>query len=142
MYKIDLDKLDLNHLYTFKEFEFINNELKTHTLVIDEKPISLFELNENGNLIPMPQSTISMEIVVAEIAHQLGNRNVQTHQKGKVTTSQGGFNFAKSNDENDEEVDVSGGNRKIRAPDIVFRTDQIGSDLRQIRSDLTFVKSD
>ena len=89
MYKIDIDKLDLNRVYTFKEFEFINNELETHTLFIDGKPISQFELGKNGKLIPMPQSPISMEVVVAEIARQLGNWNVHTHQKGKLLLLRG-----------------------------------------------------
>jgi hypothetical protein len=35
----------------------------------------------------------SREAVVAEIARQLANLNVQTQQGGAVTTSQGGYDF-------------------------------------------------
>nr|CAG8439682.1 13213_t:CDS:2 [Entrophospora candida] len=42
-HKIDLDHLDLNRTYTFEEFEFINEQLKTHTLEINGTPT-----RENG----------------------------------------------------------------------------------------------
>ncbi|CAG8713665.1 40352_t:CDS:2 [Gigaspora margarita] len=91
--KIDLNDLDLNCSYTFEEFEYINDQLKYHTFEINGQPVNLFEHDKNGNLIPMPQSTINMEAVVSEIVRQLGNWNIQTGQGGAVTSSQGGFNF-------------------------------------------------
>ncbi|CAG8684045.1 3880_t:CDS:2 [Cetraspora pellucida] len=48
------------------------------------------------------------ETVVSEIARQLANWNIETHQNGRVTSSQGGFNFN------------VGGVRTIRAPDVAF----------------------
>ncbi|CAG8701076.1 5279_t:CDS:1, partial [Ambispora gerdemannii] len=58
-------------------------------------------------LLPMPQATIGMEVVVQEIGGQLRNWNVLTRQNGAITSSQGGFDF-----------NVEG--RTIRAPDIAF----------------------
>nr|CAG8670380.1 4750_t:CDS:2 [Entrophospora candida] len=106
-HKIDLDHLDLNRTYTFEEFEFINEQLKTHTLEINETPVDLFEFNK-GKILPMPQNPISKEAVVCEISRQLGNWNVQTCENGITTTSQGGFDFNIS------------GQRAIRAPDVAF----------------------
>ncbi|CAJ0636832.1 9230_t:CDS:2 [Entrophospora sp. SA101] len=106
-HKIDLDHLDLNRTYTFEEFEFINEQLKTHTLEINETPVDLFEFNK-GKILPMPQNPISKEAVVCEISRQLSNWNVQTRQNGIITTSQGGFDFKIS------------GQRAIRTPDVAF----------------------
>ncbi|CAG8452800.1 6091_t:CDS:2 [Dentiscutata erythropus] len=36
--KISLNNIDLNHSYTIKEFELINDKLKMHTLEINENP--------------------------------------------------------------------------------------------------------
>ncbi len=71
--KIDLDNLDLKRNYTLKEFEYINDQLKNHTLKFDEKPVNLFKPDENGHLVPMPQTPICRAVIVAEIAHQLSN---------------------------------------------------------------------
>jgi hypothetical protein len=53
--KIDLENLDLNEVYTFKEFEYINDQLKNRALEINAKPINLFKF-DHGTLIPMPQA--------------------------------------------------------------------------------------
>ncbi|RHZ88066.1 hypothetical protein Glove_26g292 [Diversispora epigaea] len=117
--KIDLNDLDLNRIYTFEEFEYINDQLKYHTFEINGQPVNLFELDKNGKLIPMPQATINMEAVVSEIVRQLGNWNIQTDQGGAVTSSQGGFNFH-----------VRGG-RTIRAPDVSFTSKNVYRHLTQ-----------
>ena len=91
--EIDLDNLNLERSYTLEEFEYINSRLKNYTLEIDRHPVNLFELDENGKLVPMPQTPFKRERVVAEIARQLSNWNIQTRQNGGVTTSQGGFDF-------------------------------------------------
>ncbi|CAG8766504.1 7983_t:CDS:2, partial [Acaulospora morrowiae] len=49
--KVDIDNLDLNRIYTFDEFEFINEQLKTRTLVINGDPVNLFEFDK-GKLLP------------------------------------------------------------------------------------------
>ncbi|CAG8777631.1 36761_t:CDS:2, partial [Gigaspora margarita] len=54
-HKIDLDNLDFNRSYTLKEFEYINEQLKTRTLIVDGEPVNLFELDEKGHLIAIPQ---------------------------------------------------------------------------------------
>ncbi|KAF0550217.1 zinc finger, c2h2 domain-containing protein [Gigaspora margarita] len=56
----------------------------------------------------MPQCTIKIEAVVAQIVSQLDRWNIQTHQNGIITSSQGGFNFN------------VGGKRTIDAPDVAF----------------------
>jgi Uma2 family endonuclease len=106
--EIDLDNLDLERSYTLEEFEYINSRLKNYTLEIDGKPVNLFELDENGKLVPMPQTPCRREQVVAEIARQLANWNTQTQQGGGVTTSQGGFYFIVDHE------------AAIRAPDVAF----------------------
>ncbi|CAG8583872.1 3524_t:CDS:2, partial [Scutellospora calospora] len=106
-HKLDIDNLDFKRIYTFEEFELINEQLKTHTLKIDGNPVNLFEFNE-GKLLPMPQNPISKEAVACEISSQLRNWNVYARQNGIITTSQGGFDF-----------DISG-QRTIRAPDVAF----------------------
>ncbi|CAG8724344.1 8372_t:CDS:2, partial [Acaulospora morrowiae] len=60
--KIDINNLDLDCLYTLEEFEFINNQLKTHTLEIEGQPVNLFDFDRNRKLIPMPQSPFSREL--------------------------------------------------------------------------------
>jgi Uma2 family endonuclease len=106
--EIDLENLDLERSYTLEEFEYINSRLRNYTLEIDGQPVNLFELNENGKLVPMPETPCIRAAVVAEIARQIANWNVLTRQGGVVTTSQGGYNFT---------VDHS---PAIRAPDVSF----------------------
>ncbi|EXX78791.1 hypothetical protein RirG_011890 [Rhizophagus irregularis DAOM 197198w] len=60
----------------------------------------------------MPQTPYAREKVVAEIVGQLRNWNIETHQNGGVTSSQGGFDFN------------VGGQRTIRAPDVSFTPKQ------------------
>ncbi|GBC04733.1 hypothetical protein RclHR1_05830011 [Rhizophagus clarus] len=106
--EIDLANLDLERSYTLEEFEYINSRLENYTLEIDGKPVNLFELDKNGKLVPMPPTPCRREQVVAEIARQLANWNIQTRQGGGITTSQGGYDFA---------VDHK---LAIRAPDVAF----------------------
>ncbi|CAG8523384.1 8947_t:CDS:2, partial [Scutellospora calospora] len=115
--KIDVNNLNLDRSYTLEEFEVINDQVKTRTLEIDGHPVNLFDLDKNGKLIPMPQSSYSREKVVAEIVKQLGNWNVWTQQNGGVTSSQGGFDF-----------DVGSG-KTIRAPDIAYTPKEIDRKL-------------
>ncbi|CAG8552395.1 17545_t:CDS:2 [Dentiscutata erythropus] len=93
--------------------------VKYHTFEINGQPVNLFEHDKNGNLIPMPHTTINMEAVVSEIVRQLGNWNVQTGQGGVVTSSQGGFNFHVR------------GRRTIRAPDVSFTSKNVYRHLTQ-----------
>jgi len=99
-----------DHTYTVEQFEEVNDWLKTHSLVIiiNEIPVSHFELDLKGRLIPIPHNPIFQEVVISEIARQLLNWNIRTQQNGVVTTSQGGFNLS-----------ITGG-RTIRAPDVAF----------------------
>src|SRR6266542_4763079 len=97
-----------DHVYTFEQFELLNDWLKTNELVIDKTPISHFELDKKGRLIPLSQTPILKETAVANICGQLDRWNVQTRQNGAVTSSQGGFN-----------VSTTGG-KTIRAPDVAF----------------------
>ena len=71
--KIDLSNLDFSRPYTFEEFKSLNKQLKTSTLEVNGQPVNLFDLDENGKLVPMPQATHCMEVTVGEIARQLGN---------------------------------------------------------------------
>ena len=112
-----LENLDLDLSYTIEEFELINKQLKTSSIEIKGQPIDLFELNENGKLIPMPQVTVEFEAVVGEIARQLGNWNVWNRQDGIITTSQGGYDFN------------VGGQRKIDAPDVAFLSREVYNNL-------------
>ncbi|PKY29580.1 hypothetical protein RhiirB3_530575 [Rhizophagus irregularis] len=112
--KIDLENIDLKKVYTFKEFEYINDQLKTRTIQLDGKPVNLFEY-KNGKLIPMPQ-------VVAEIVRQLGNWNIETHQNGRITSSQGRFDFN------------VGGARTLRAPDVTFTPRQTTRSLNALQN--------
>ncbi|CAG8600549.1 46157_t:CDS:2 [Gigaspora margarita] len=107
-HKIDLDNLDFNHSYTLKEFEYINEQLKTRMLIVDGEPVNLFELDEKGYLIAIPQQPYYREKVVFEISRQLGNWILSSRNGGGGTCSQGGFNF------------YVRGNRTIRAPDIAY----------------------
>ncbi|CAG8820072.1 33569_t:CDS:1, partial [Racocetra persica] len=52
-------------------FEFINDQLKTHTLDINRQPVNLFNFDKNGKLIPIPQLLYSREIVATKIIRQL-----------------------------------------------------------------------
>ncbi|CAB4395772.1 unnamed protein product [Rhizophagus irregularis] len=119
--KIDLENIDLKKVYTFEEFEYINDQLKTRTIQLNGKPVNLFEF-ENGKLIPMPQTPYAREKVVSEIVRQLANWNIETHQNGGVTSSQGGFNFN------------VGGQRTIRAPDVSFTPKQTDRNLNGLQN--------
>jgi Uma2 family endonuclease len=119
--KIDLENLDLKRVYTFEEFEYINDQLKTRTIQLNGKPINLFEY-ENGKLIPMPLTPYARAKIVSEIGRQLANWNIETHQNGSVTLSQGGFDFN------------VGGMRTIRAPDVAFTPRQTTCDLNTLQN--------
>ncbi|CAG8444812.1 5578_t:CDS:2 [Ambispora gerdemannii] len=99
--RYDLNHLDLNHIYTFEEFEYINDQLKCHTLEINGEPVNLFELDKNGNLRPMPQKLAGNSVT------------------GSGTSSQGGFNFHVR------------GKRTIRAPDVSFTSKNVYRHLTQ-----------
>jgi Putative restriction endonuclease len=111
--------------YTIKEFEAINNWLKTHDLTINDQPISHFDLDSQGKLIPVSQTPILREVAVGEILAQLANWNILTRQNGVCTTSQGGFNFSTSR------------GRTITAPDVAFTPRKTYRNLDQ-RQLLTF----
>ncbi|PKY46622.1 hypothetical protein RhiirA4_444419 [Rhizophagus irregularis] len=119
--KIDLENIDLKKVYTFEEFEYINDQLKTRTIQLNGKPVNLFEY-ENGKLIPMPQTPYARGKVVLEIGRQLANWNIETHQNGGVTFSQGGFNFN------------VGGQRTILAPDVSFTPKQTDRNLNSLQN--------
>ena len=70
--KIDLENIDLNKVYTFKEFEYINNQLKTYTIQLNGKPVNLFKY-KNRKLFLMPQTFNARETVVLKIRRQLTN---------------------------------------------------------------------
>jgi len=108
-----------DHTYTFKQFEKLNDWLKTNELVIDKTPINHFELDSNGRLIPMPQTPYGKELAVGEIYAQVRNWNIQTRQNGGVTTSQGGFNISTT------------GGRTIRAPDVAVTPKETHRSLDQ-----------
>ncbi|GET03559.1 hypothetical protein GLOIN_2v1770913 [Rhizophagus clarus] len=74
--EIDLNNLDFERIYTFEEYKYINGWLKNYTLEINGHLVKLFELDENGKLVPMPQALRHREQVVAEIAQQLVNWNI------------------------------------------------------------------
>ncbi|CAB4401756.1 unnamed protein product [Rhizophagus irregularis] len=112
---------NLKKVYTFEEFEYINDQLKTRTIQLNGKPVNLFEY-KNGKLIPMPQTPYAREKVVAEIVGQLRNWNIETHQNGGVTSSQGGFDFN------------VGGQRTIRAPDVSFTPKQTDRGLNALQN--------
>ncbi|CAG8697974.1 2125_t:CDS:2, partial [Acaulospora morrowiae] len=116
--KIDLANLDFSRTYSFEEFESINEQLKTHSLEFNGQPVNLFDLDENGKLVPMPQATHCMGITVAEIIRQLGNWNIQTRQNGDIKASQGGFNF-----------NVGG----HRAPDVSFTPKSVSRQLTELQ---------
>jgi Uma2 family endonuclease len=119
--KIDLEKLDFRRVYTFEEFKYTNEQFKTRTIQHNGKPTNLFEY-ENGKLIPMPQTPYAREKVVPEIGRQLANWNIETHQNGGVTSSQGGFNF------NVE------GQRTIQVPDVAFTPRQTDRNLSALQN--------
>jgi len=104
--------------YSLKEFEEINDFLKTHEVQIKDMPVSHFDRDSKGHLIPMPQTPIQIEVAVGEIFRQLLNWNIHTRQNGAPTASQGGFNFGE----------------RIRAPDVSFTPSNIyrGLDNNQL----------
>ncbi|CAB4405813.1 unnamed protein product [Rhizophagus irregularis] len=106
--EIDLDNLNFERSYTLEEFEYINSQLKNFTLEINRYPVNFFELDENGKLIFITETPCMREAVVAEIAAQLRNWNIQTAQGGVITTSQGGFDFTINH------------STVIRVPDVAF----------------------
>ena len=105
--------IDLDRTYSLEEFEKINDALKTNEFQINGTPVSHFDRDVKGHLVPMPQSPIQKELVVGEIFRQLANWNIQTGQNGAPTTSQGGFDFGEG----------------IRAPDVAFTPSYIYRDL-------------
>ncbi|RHZ76449.1 hypothetical protein Glove_197g71 [Diversispora epigaea] len=119
--KININHLDLDRSYTLEEFEYINDQLKYHTLEINGQPVDLFELDEKGKLIPMPQATHCMEVTVGEIVRQLGNWNLHSRQNGDIKTAQGGFDF------------YIGDQRTIRAPDVSFTPKTVSRQLTQLQ---------
>ncbi|CAG8490608.1 6201_t:CDS:2 [Paraglomus brasilianum] len=119
--KIDLANLDFNRTYSFEEFEFVNEQLKTRTLEVNGQPVNLFDLDANRKLVPMPQATHCMEVTVATIVGELYNWNVQTRQNGDIKTAQGGFDFS------------VGGQRTIRAPDVSFTPKAVSSQLTELQ---------
>lgn len=56
--KIDIDNLDLDHSYTLKEFELINEQLKTQPLKVDGYPVNLFDLDRNDKVYSYAAITI------------------------------------------------------------------------------------
>lgn len=106
--EIDLDNLNLERSYILEEFEYINNQLKNFTLKINRHSVNFFELNENGKLVLITETPCMREAIVAEIAAQLRNWNIQTAQGGAITTSQSGFDFTINH------------NTVIRAPNVTF----------------------
>ncbi|CAB4417523.1 unnamed protein product [Rhizophagus irregularis] len=70
--KINLKNLDLTHIYTQEEIEYINKHLKTH---INFK---------NGRLLPISQSPIANEAIVHEISRQLGGYNFSVSGQKKI----------------------------------------------------------
>lgn len=107
--------------YTLEEFLKFNEWLETHEYIFEGIPISLFERESDGRLVPMPQVPIERESTVAEIAYQLKNWNDETEQHGIITTSQGGFKFS---------------NGAIKAPDVAFTPSDVccGLDVQQRRT--------
>ena len=95
--------------YSLAEFEEVNSSTRAHEVMIDDTPISHFELDSKKHLIPMPQTPIEKEAAVMEIARQLANWNIQSRQNGVCTLSQGGFNF----------------NGAILAPDVAFTPKEV-----------------
>ncbi|RIB28200.1 hypothetical protein C2G38_1563740 [Gigaspora rosea] len=116
-HKIDLDNLDFNRSYTLEEFEYVNEQLKTRTLIVDGEPVNLFEIDEKGHLFAMPQTPYRREKVVFEISGQLRHWILSSRDGGGGTCSQGGFNF------------YVRGNRTIRAPDITYTPKDIDRNL-------------
>ena len=110
---IDFCQLDLDRHYTPKEFETINDWLKTNEVGLDDRSkkhfpgsISHFDYI-SGYLVPMPQTPVQKEVVVLEIGRQLGSWNIYTHQNGAVTSSQGGFDFSITVGEKSLELQMS-----------------------------------
>ncbi|CAG8667392.1 8250_t:CDS:2 [Ambispora gerdemannii] len=119
--KINLANLDFSCTYSFEEFEFINEQLKTRILEVNGQPVNLFDLDENGKLVLMSQVTHCMEVTVGKIARQLDNWNVQTRQNRDVKTAQGEFNFSNE------------GQRMIKAPDVSFTPKVVSRQLTELQ---------
>jgi Uma2 family endonuclease len=94
-----------DRVYTLEAFAAFNDWLKTHEFSIADTPISHFERESDGRLVPMPQFPIEKEGAVGEIFGQLRDWNNDIRQHGVPTSSQGGFNF---------------GAGTVRAPDVAF----------------------
>jgi Uma2 family endonuclease len=94
-----------NSCYSLETFIEFNEWLNAHEFVIDGNPISHFERNPDGTLLPVTQAPIEKEAAAAEILIQLGIWNINFKQHGTCTSSQGGFKF---------------GAGTIRAPDVAF----------------------
>jgi Uma2 family endonuclease len=112
-------KYDPDQTYTYEEFEDINDRLKTQDVEIEGTPISHFELDAKGRLIPMPQTPIQKEIAVGAIHGLLDRWNIQAKQNGACTTSQGGFNLSTT------------GGKMIRAPDVAFTPREVYRSLTE-----------
>ena len=95
--------------YSLEEFEKISDSLKAHEVRINDTPVSHFDRDSNGHLIPVSQTPILKEVAAGEIFRQLANWNIQTRQNGATTMSQGGFDFAEG----------------IRAPDVAFTPSEV-----------------
>ena len=93
-----------NHFYTIEEFLALNDWLETHEFIVDGIPISHFERESDGRLVPIPPAVFIKEAAVGEIFGQLRDWNRNNRQYGVPTTSSGGFNFGGA----------------IKAPDVAF----------------------
>jgi len=60
-----------DRFYTLEAFEAFNDWLKTNDFVINDTPVSHFERNSDGRLVPIPQRPIEKEVIVGEIFGQL-----------------------------------------------------------------------
>ena len=105
--------------YSLEEFVKFNDWLETHEFVIEGIPISHFERESDGKLVPISPVPIEKEATVAEIAGQLRDWNNETEQHGIPTTSQGGFKFS---------------NGAVKAPDVAFTPSDVycGLDAQQM----------
>ena len=71
-----------NHFYTVEEFLALNDWLETHEFIVDGIPISHFERESDGRLVPIPPAVFIKEAAVGEIFGQLRDWNINTRQKG------------------------------------------------------------
>lgn len=100
---------DPDKIYSLEEFEEMNDSLRIDAIKINGEPVSHFDRDSEGHLIPMPQTPIVKEAAAGEIFRQLANWNIRSRQNGVPTMSQGGFKFGE----------------RIRAPDIAFTPSEI-----------------